>query len=197
MVQFGKRLKQISEANDKFTSYYLDYKSLKNALNVITDASASVATLANDGNPTNDDTAAGEAEHDPQELADAEERFVLALEGEFAKVESFFRRTVAEMASEFKSLCKRAAALPPVPPRAPAAAAAVHNMNALMDHLAAAVEKHHHAMAQALLDFAGNLDDVRGYVMTNAQVCLCASPNRIAYYWHTSSCGVREFERHD
>lgn len=169
MVQFGKRIQQISEANDKFTSYYLDYKSLKNALKVISEASANAA---GDGNPTSDETGAEEAEHDRQELADAEERFVLALEGEFAKVESFFRRTVAEMASQFKSLCKRAAALPPVPPRAPAVVAAIYNMGGLLDVLAAEAEKDHHAIVQALLVFAGNLDEVRGYVMTNAQVCV-------------------------
>jgi SPX domain protein involved in polyphosphate accumulation len=101
MVQFGKHLKSITEANPKFASYYLDYKSLKNALKVICDASAQDC----DGNPGDSSML---RENEDTELADAEECFVLALEGEFAKIESFFRRILAEKLSEFRALCRRA-----------------------------------------------------------------------------------------
>jgi len=84
MVAFGQRLKTIAESNPRFTSYYLDYKSLKNALNLISDATEDAHTEnLPDCNPAC--LTALESEGSA-ELADAEERFMLAIEGEFAKV---------------------------------------------------------------------------------------------------------------
>lgn len=138
MVHFGKRFQQIAEGN-KHAAYFLDYNSLKEALMAIADASHAACIIPRKaGMPRTgsyDNLSQGERqldvkseylweqrrdslqesdELDAEELADAEEIFVLALEGEFAKVEAFFRRIVAEMTAIFKSLSKRAGALPPL-----------------------------------------------------------------------------------
>lgn len=159
MVQFGKRIKQIAEGNPKFSSYYLDYKSLKKALKVIHDTTDE----CRDVNPGEMDVDDDEGD---AEVRDAEERFVLALEGEFAKVESFFRRIVAEMSSEFKVVCRKATALPRIQVAASAAAVVVS-----FEDLKAKLTDHpeHYETVCLLLAFAEDVDNVRKFVMTNAQ----------------------------
>ena len=175
MVQFGKRIKQIAEASPKYASYYLDYKSLKNALKAIDDASADHHVNPGDPPPSEDGAL---------ELADAEERFVLALEGEFAKIESFFRRIVAEMTSSFKSLCKRASVLPPLNLRESASQiiSFAELQELLGDH------PQHFQLVKSLLDFAEDVDELRGFVMTNAQalVKICKKHDK------TSAIAIRE-----
>ena len=167
MVQFGKRLAQIAEGN-KHASYYLDYKSLKKALKAIAEASA--PSDPSDENPP-DSGSREPDEVDAAEIADAEERFVLALEGEFAKVESFFRRIVAEMASKFKTLSKQAAALPLL--HLHEAAAEISSFAELRELLQRGGEhSSHHRLIESLLEFSEDVDDVRGFVMTNAQALL-------------------------
>ena len=100
MRQFGKRLAQIVAVNPKLSSYYLDYKSLKQALK---DIVAATAGGSEDGNPGDRGVPPACVEDEEAELADAEEHFVLALEGEFAKVESFFRRVLAEEQVAFRA----------------------------------------------------------------------------------------------
>ena len=153
MVQFGKRIVAIAAGNPKLTSYYLDYRALKKALKSIEEA-------CDDGHGVNP----GEVDED--EMEDAEERFVLALEGEFAKVESFFRRSVAEMSSDFKTLCRKASTLLPVQLDA-AAAAAVGSV----EELKALLTGHpmHGEVLSQLITYAEDVDNVRRFVMTNAQ----------------------------
>jgi len=87
-------------------------------------------------------------------------------------VESFFRRIVAEMLSVFKGICKRAGALPQLPTKAPVSICSVAELQLFVvdDH------KEHDALLKELLGFAEDVDNVRGYVMTNAQVGLDCHP---------------------
>ena len=163
--QFGKRLAQIVAVNPKLSSYYLDYKSLKQALK---DIVAATAGGSEDGNPGDRGVPPACVEDEEAELADAEEHFVLALEGEFAKVESFFRRVLAEEQVSFRGLCKRASALACVDTAALRdRAEAVTTMQELLDLLEDFPE--HQKIVEALLAFAEDVDDVRRFVMTNAQ----------------------------
>jgi len=84
MVGFGKRIKNLCEDRPEWSSYYVDYKSLKRLIKMI------VAC---------------------EDVEDAEEGFKLTLECEIAKVESFFRAKGNVFSTELRQLRKRVSQL--------------------------------------------------------------------------------------
>jgi hypothetical protein len=157
-MKFGKRILQIAAAHQDFQGYYLDYKSLKKLLKLI-------RNLARDGNPQDcsAETLQCWAGGESSDVADAEERFMLSLEGEFAKVESFFRSKVAEFMAAFKCLCKRFAGVRMTAPLQ-GAPRSFHDFGARLSG-----HPEDEELIQELLEFVDEVDALRGFVMTNAQ----------------------------
>ena len=154
-MKFGKRLIAIAAKNERFAPYFLDYKCLKKLVKRVGDH-------GRDGNPP------VEAEEmDENEKLDAEEVFMLALEGEFAKVESFFRRVSVELGLVFRSLCKRFAKVQ-----------CVSAQPMILGELSSSCLEGLHArpVEQALLAdlfrLTEEVDAMRGFVMTNAQALM-------------------------
>jgi hypothetical protein len=170
-MKFGKRILAIAAANPEYQSYYLDYKSLKKLLK-------NVSEVCKDDGPQQLPVhwPADIAEDDAEKL-DAEEAFMLALEGEFAKVESLFRRSSAEHRAVFRTLCKRFAELHL---SAPLIQGHVKSLDDLGDQL----ENHprERALLDELLTFARVVDSLRGFVMTNAQalIKICKKHDKVS-----------------
>ena len=154
-MKFGKRLLAIAAKNEAFAPYFLDYKCLKKLVKRV-------------GDHGRDENPPVEAEQmDENEKLDAEEVFMLALEGEFAKVESFFRRVSAEQCLVFRSLCKRFAKVQ-----------CVSAQPIILSELSSSCLEGLHArpVEQALLAdlfrLTEEVDALRGFVMTNAQALM-------------------------
>ena len=175
-MKFGKRILQIAAANGSYSRHYLDYKSLKKLLKGLKELSSSDG---DGGNGTFDGVSVfGRVESG--EMEDAEERFMLALQGEFAKVESFFRSKVAEFMAVFRCLCKRVANAQLISPL-------INNPNQFAD-LAARLHPDDDELIHELLEFTHDVDALRGFVMTNSQalVKICKKHDK------TSPIKIRE-----
>jgi len=146
--------------HQEYSSYFLDYKALKRLLKPITHRNDRNEALDNlDSHDSFDFPVFARSQ---SEISDAEERFVLALESEIAKVESFFRTKVAEMTPTFRKLCRRVTRVE----ERDRSLQECTNLMQLKQQLAGLPEA---CLIEELLKFSSDVDLLRAFVMTNAQ----------------------------
>ena len=99
------------------------------------------------------------------------------LQGEFAKIESFFRSKVAQFLAEFRGLCKRVGKVNVAVPLSPRLISHFSDLGSRLGGHADEAE-----LIQGFLQFARQVDTLRGYVMTNAQalVKICKKHDKIS-----------------
>jgi len=167
-MKFGKRILQIAAQHETYRSYYLDYKSLKKLLKNVREVAAEDDNLP--------EVLANWARGQFSDVADAEEFFMLALEGEFAKVESFFRSKVAELMAVFRCFCKRYAKVQFTAPLS----AEIRTFQDLQGRLTGHPDEED--LISEFLEFVEDLDMLRCFVMTNAQalVKICKKHDKIS-----------------
>eukprot|EP00961_Rhodomonas_salina_P152272 2049571-Rhodomonas_salina.1 len=156
-MKFGKRIQGIAQENTRLAAYFVDYKTLKKFLKRIP---------VKGNNPEEGSRGSGgSGEDEEEETEDAQERFMLALESEVAKVESFFRSRLAEMLSEFRSLCKKVNKLN----LDTKIADEFHGFEQLIALLDGSKEAE---LLKVFVGFSKEVDVVRSFVMTNAQAAI-------------------------
>mmetsp|Transcript_17357 Transcript_17357/g.42097 ORF Transcript_17357/g.42097 Transcript_17357/m.42097 type:complete len:546 (+) Transcript_17357:73-1710(+) len=148
-MKFGKRIQGIAQENKRLGAYFVDYKMLKKFLKRIPQEKEN-----------NEDEGS-----DEEEGNDAQERFMLALESEVAKVESFFRSALAEKLSDFRSLCKRVNKLH-LNEKVTDEFLGFEQLIALLDGSKEA------ELLKDFVAFSEEVDAVRSFVMTNAQAAV-------------------------
>ena len=99
------------------------------------------------------------------------------LQGEFAKIESFFRSKVAQFLAEFRGLCKRVGKVNVAVPLLQREISHFSDLGARLSGHPDEAE-----LIQGFLQFARQVDSLRRYVMTNAQALLkiCKKHDKIS-----------------